>query len=356
MSIHIRLAQLVPSFLLLGLMLAAANVHAQWFPNPPYGIYHDLHPVGIGTDQPDARLTIQTNGNEDFLHLRDSNFSRVLVDTNGQVGIGIHNNAGEIRPESQLHLRVKGENGLYIQGNNQGNAYLKISNGIFNDTLMHYIYDDVHHGNQLRIQSSSALVFETDGDNERMRIGKAGKVGIGTKSPNYLLDVYGEGSRIRLKETGTDHWIAMRTDGTAVDLGFGNADLYITPENADEKIFLDPFKKSGVTIGTTTLPNGYRLAVDGDVICEGILVELSTSWPDYVFEPAYPLPTLAEVEQHITEKGHLPGMPSAAEMADKGLDLGDMQLKMMEKIEELTLYILQQEKRIQELEAALSDQ
>ena len=99
-----------------------------------------------------------------------------------------------------------------------------------------------------------------------------------------------------------------------------------------------------VGIGITdpaNLPDAsYLLAVDGKVACEEVLVELSFSWPDYVFEDDYPLIPLNQLNEEIKNLGHLPNMPSAAEIENSGLSLGEMQVKLLEKIEELTLYII----------------
>ena len=98
--------------------------------------------------------------------------------------------------------------------------------------------------------------------------------------------------------------------------------------------------------GGTQFANGYRVSVNGKMACEEVMVDLKADWPDYVFKDDYKLKTLNEVEKHIHDKGHLPGVPSAEEVADKGLMLGDMNKVMMEKIEELTLYILEQQKQL----------
>ena len=99
---------------------------------------------------------------------------------------------------------------------------------------------------------------------------------------------------------------------------------------------------------------GYKLMVDGKVIAEEVRVQLSSDWPDYVFDEKYDLPSLAEVKLHIQQNKHLPGIPSASEVIQNGLYLGDMQIKMMEKIEEMMMYILQQDQRIEALEEKLS--
>ena len=109
-----------------------------------------------------------------------------------------------------------------------------------------------------------------------------------------------------------------------------------------------------VRIGNVSVPSGYKFAVNGRMICEELKVKLaSTGWPDYVFDDKYKLPSLDELKNFIAENKHLPNIPSAAEVEKNGLEIGDMQKRMMEKIEELTLYILQQQKEIEELKARI---
>lgn len=69
-----------------------------------------------------------------------------------------------------------------------------------------------------------------------------------------------------------------------------------------------------------------------------------TSWADFVFHKDYQLPTLAEVEKYIAKHSHLPGIPTEAEVAENGVDLGDMNAKLLQKIEELTLYMIDMKK------------
>ncbi|MNY20249.1 hypothetical protein D3C86_1537210 [compost metagenome] len=98
-----------------------------------------------------------------------------------------------------------------------------------------------------------------------------------------------------------------------------------------------------VGIGTDD-SRGYKLAVNGKIRAQEIKVEASP-WPDYVFARDYQLPTLQETEKHIKDKGHLPGIPSAAEVKANGIDLGEMNAKLLQKIEELTLHLIEREKR-----------
>ncbi len=102
----------------------------------------------------------------------------------------------------------------------------------------------------------------------------------------------------------------------------------------------------GVTIGTTVLPAGAKLAVDGKILCEELEVQLSQDWPDYVFEDAYDLMPLDEVREFIREHKHLPGVPSAAQVGKDGVKVGEMQTTLLRKVEELTLHVLSQDRQV----------
>ncbi|SHG60309.1 hypothetical protein [Flavobacterium defluvii] len=95
-------------------------------------------------------------------------------------------------------------------------------------------------------------------------------------------------------------------------------------------------------IGTNTTGN-HKLAVEGSIGAREVKVQ-ATGWADFVFKKEYQLPTLEEVEKHIAEKGHLENIPSEEEVLKDGINLGDMNTKLLQKIEELTLYIIKMEK------------
>jgi hypothetical protein len=92
--------------------------------------------------------------------------------------------------------------------------------------------------------------------------------------------------------------------------------------------------------GVGSLPSDYILLVDGKAILEEVEVQLSTVWPDYVFDDGYDLMPLEELEAHVRTAGHLPGIPSADDMQGAALPLGEMQTRLLEKVEELTLYVI----------------
>jgi hypothetical protein len=109
-----------------------------------------------------------------------------------------------------------------------------------------------------------------------------------------------------------------------------------------------------LAINTSTPAAGYELSVNGQIICEELVVQNSNDWPDYVFADDYPLMPLEEVEANIKRNKHLPGIPSARKIGADGIPLGEIQRQMMEKIEELTLHLIQQNKRLAAQEEELS--
>ncbi|KXX66869.1 hypothetical protein [Flammeovirga sp. SJP92] len=105
---------------------------------------------------------------------------------------------------------------------------------------------------------------------------------------------------------------------------------------------------SNGNVGIGTNNSSWRLAVNGKILAKEIKVQ--TNWADFVFYEDYELPTLQEVEDFIKDNGHLKDIPNEKEVEENGVFLGDINSKLLQKIEELTLYTIQQEKKIQELE------
>ncbi len=95
------------------------------------------------------------------------------------------------------------------------------------------------------------------------------------------------------------------------------------------------------------------LAVNGAIQAKEVVV--NTNWPDYVFNQDYKLSPLKEVSAYVKENHHLPGIPSAADVADKGVSLGDMQSKLLAKVEELTLHMIAAEEKSDRLERENSE-
>ena len=156
------------------------------------------------------------------------------------------------------------------------------------------------------------------------------------------------GIRIELMEdsslpgSGPGHY----TDGNLVITEF-TADF--TEQEIEGLIDGDLEVTGSAGIGRSAL-SGYRLAVDGSIRAREIKVDADT-WADFVFNRDYELPSLDSVESHISANGHLPGIPSEAEVRANGIGLAQMQVTLLQKIEEMTLYLIAQEKRIAALEA-----
>ncbi len=107
-----------------------------------------------------------------------------------------------------------------------------------------------------------------------------------------------------------------------------------------------------VVIGSVTTPPGYSLYVANGILTEKLKVASSTdayNWMDFVFDKKYKLRPLKMVEEYVKANKHLPEIPSALEVAKNGIDMVEMDAKLLQKIEELTLYIIQQQKEIDEL-------
>ena len=144
--------------------------------------------------------------------------------------------------------------------------------------------------------------------------------------------------------------ISVGSPITAISTGgAGSGDL-------DPKLIVDgdAYIADHLSLGVASYAAGYKLSVDGKIICEELRVQNSTDWPDYVFDKDYGLLSLDELSKEISITKHLPGIPSASEVMTNGLNIGDMQKKMMEKIEELTLYVIDLKKENDALAQRLS--
>ncbi|MES2777898.1 MAG: hypothetical protein V4722_27205 [Bacteroidota bacterium] len=142
----------------------------------------------------------------------------------------------------------------------------------------------------------------------------------------------------------TKNFIGVFDDNNIGFFGFGGVGWGMMWDGSDGTLRL----------GTTQKAAGYLLNVGGKIMAEEVRVQLRAAWPDYVFNKNYNLKPLSEIENFIAANNHLPNVPAAAELEKSGIALGEMQSKMMEKIEELTLYILQLNKKVNEQAVEIS--
>ncbi|MGW9686768.1 hypothetical protein [Flagellimonas sp. 2504JD1-5] len=280
---------------------------------------------------------------------------KMVFKPNGNVGIGTTN------PDARL--KVIGT--TTIGGKwNPGNSIFTVhdgANSIIMDTNEIYGYSTLYVGTKNGDIMRLRTVTDT-GSTDRVIFKGNGDVGIGTNSPQGKLHVSTgtSGDAIFRLEADTDNnnesdnpLIQLRQDGglLGVNMGFSEGNFggnifgigtrYSGQESWDA--FTMNTQNGNIGIGTKNAGT-WKLAVKGKIRAEEIKVE--TGWADYVFKEGYDLPTLEEVEKHIQEKGHLINIPSAKEVEENGIQLGEMNMKLLEKIEELTLYTLEQEEKL----------
>ncbi len=199
--------------------------------------------------------------------------------------------------------------------------------------------------NQIRLQKwdksgsdFNKTMMVLDGDN--------GFVGIGTANPAQILSIQAERPRLVLTDKAGDAGVMEFHEST-------------------NQIRLQKWDKSGSDFNKTMMvldgDNGFvgigtaspksKLAVNGKIRATEIVVLSDINVPDYVFEPDYELRSLKETKAYISENKHLPEIPSASEIGENGISLGEMNMKLLKKIEELTLYQIELLERLESVEA-----
>jgi hypothetical protein len=184
-------------------------------------------------------------------------------------------------------------------------------------------------------------------------------VGIGTSTPETPLHLSASGEstgQLELQATSPNGWawLNYNANGYYWETGVGGSGItdgsankyWIYDSNAGSyRLVIDTTGKVG--IGTMT-PQ-YLLSVNGTIGTKEVIVT-NTGWADYVFKPGYRLRPLSEVAADITQHQRLPDIPSEREIQEKGMSLGEMQVKLLAKIEELTLSMIQEHRRNDRLE------
>lgn len=184
---------------------------------------------------------------------------------------------------------------------------------------------------------------------EYLSISDDGNVGVGTTAPNFKLDVAGR-MRLRNNANTAGFWLDGITDTLRSFIGTNTNNSMGFYGAGSGWSFLMDVTDGALMIGTTQKATGYKVNVGGKIIAEEVRVQLRAAWPDYVFEKNYNKLSIDELEEFVALNKHLPNIPSAADIEKEGQQLGDVQRKMLEKIEELNLYIIELNKKIKALE------
>jgi hypothetical protein len=260
-----------------------------------------------------------------------------IFEENGNVGIGLDN------PTKQFQIgNISNNSALY-------NEYI--------NTINHMIFDskDSNDGGAFIFRST-----KNAGVKDLVSISRFGDIGIGTTSPTASAT----GKILHLIVNG-DKWPCFRLErengstkmNTAWETFISSDGSYYIRNVNENKIFspfilrpeapTNSFYMSGngnIGMGTT-ITGTHKLAVNGTIGAREIKVE-AVGWSDFVFEQDYQLKDLEEVESFIEENKRLPDVPSEKEVLENGIQLGEMDAKLLQKIEELTLYLIEQNKLI----------
>jgi hypothetical protein len=273
----------------------------------------------------------------------------------GNVGVGTTTPRG--------HFDVDGAGDIYLSddvnaGANQslflpGHIYIAPFNGGNVSYLMARRFNN---------SGSTALQFRTVNNGtivEAVHIKSNGSVGIGTTSPTAQLEVkgtYDGQSHVVINSTSSTN-----TGGPELQFAFNNvgkgfawyvpyADaLGFGRGNSNNSLFV----VSSGNVGIGTLTPDEKLTVKGKVHAEEVLIDLAVPAPDYVFEKDYSLTPLSEVQAYISQHKHLPEVPSAKEMETNGVKVGEMEMILLKKIEELTLHLISKDEQLKKLEERL---
>lgn len=273
---------------------------------------------------------------------------RLTLDSVGRFGIGkwpaeALDVKGAVRIESSTATGVAA---LKMYGGTSNMSYIQFYKNIYAPTAMGYIGFHptlnaaiIQSGTTVSIGSKGMSVGSINSE-ARLQVPAGEDAGLSNTNNGFLMLGFGNATNVVMD----NNEILARNNSAA-------ADLFL--QHSAGNLILCGNNQGAVSIGLSSgasIPTGYRLAVNGKVITEELKVQLSGNWPDYVFADHYNLKSFDHLRSFIAENKHLPNIPPAAEVEKNGIEVGDMQKRMMEKIEELTLYILELESRVKKLE------
>ena len=165
---------------------------------------------------------------------------------------------------------------------------------------------------------------------------------MGFNGNNAIIETAGSDLSIN-NECGKNIKMCTSANGGNVSLcsGAGNGSVAMCNGGGTGSVYMCSPTSGFVCIGTTIMPSGYKLAVNGKIICEEVNVKLFQNWPDYVFDKKYKLMSIEDLQEFTKKEKHLPGMPSADEVEKNGINTAEMITKLLKTQEEQAQYIFQ---------------
>jgi hypothetical protein len=262
----------------------------------------------------------------------------------------------------------------------QINLQRNTTNGGYTQGIQTKLQDGTNNWFFGNVQPTDWRVSKGDYSNPLMLVTSSGKVGIGTENPSGKLDIFGGAVNptnliLSANYINKYRWRFNTFDrGAAIDLDFTASDFDDNQETVlkltrstsgrpEFQLYNNTIVANDGKVGIGSANPDEKLTVKGKIHAEEIRVDLLVP-ADYVFEKYYTgastlkadyvMPSLAEVEKFTKANNHLPNVPSAQEIKDNGLQLGEMSNVLLQKVEELTLYIIEQNKKIEALEAKVN--
>ncbi len=268
--------------------------------------------------------------------IRNLNLSDQVVYTLDSVGIGTS------LPSTKLDIRSLTAGVILRLGSND--PQIDFYQGVTPTGFVNTTGVDFKMGTFSSNNTGKAIIRVNGGD--RLTVAPDGNVGIANNDPLARLHI-ATGQDAGL--TNTQNGFVMLGTEASSNVVIDNNEIIARNNGAISTLFMQN-NGGTVQIGNTPVPTGYTLSVAGKAICTELRVQLTGAWPDYVFDEKYKLPDFNTLRNYIKENKHLPNIPAAKDMEKSGMEVGDMQRRMMEKIEELTLYVLELEKKVSALE------